>query len=232
MQRVILSLLPWAPDLLEKKLENSLTKMSLNPILKKIEDPEIEIYRDFDLTKYNTLRLKSTGNLLVIKSVESLQTCLSLLKEEGLDFFVLGWGANSIFPEKFQRPIIKLEFKFSKDEFDPSLQEFHFPASIGLSTLTNIASTHELRGYEVLTGIPATLGGALVMNAGTSLGEIGELVTSFDYLTLQGELVHHVVNSKTFNYRENTILPEGAVIVSATLKNLGIDKDVRSKIKE
>ena len=52
-------------------------------------------------------------------------------------------------------------------------EEYTLPASIHLSKLTSHASKHGLKGWEVFTGIPATLGGAIFMNAGTGLGEIG-----------------------------------------------------------
>ena len=70
--------------------------------------------------------------------------------------------------------------------------------------MTGKAIKFGLSGWEVFTGIPATLGGAIWMNAGTSLGEIGQLVTSVKILRVNGKIETHHVSKGNFHIDEIT----------------------------
>jgi UDP-N-acetylmuramate dehydrogenase len=202
-------------------------------IIQEIETiPGCEYHRDYDLTGFTTIRLASKGDLVEVKNVSALKKLLPILKLNHRKYLVVGWGANQILPAICEDLIIHLDFDFDKSYFDSLKSEYHLPASVGLNSLTAHAVKFGLMGWEVFTGIPASLGGALFMNAGTNLGEIGKLVKAVQLITPEGELREEVITSESFSYRKNHFVKPGEIIVGATLVHLGIDPSISSKIKE
>lgn len=193
----------------------------------KIDDPNIEFYPDQDLTKYSTMRLIAVGDLYIVKSVDALEKLVKVLDE----YQVIGWGANLLLKEKSEIPYIKLDFSFDRKQLEEYKEEYVLPASCSVPVLTSAASRLSLGGWEVFTGVPASLGGAIVMNAGTGLGEIGEVVKSFNVMNSMGELRVVNVDNKTFSYRKNNAIKDGDIIISAVLIHKGLDPKVPETIK-
>lgn len=185
-----------------------------------------------DLTSYTTFKLASRGDLVVVNSIEALQELLPLLVHHQRKYLLLGWGANQILPAVCTDLVILLDFPFDKTYFDEVREEYILPASLGLNHLTAHAVKFGLKGWEVFTGIPASLGGAIFMNAGTNLGEIGSLVKKVWIVTPMGELREEEISSNSFSYRHNHFLKSGEVIVQASLFHKGLDTAISQKIKD
>jgi UDP-N-acetylmuramate dehydrogenase len=190
-----------------------------------------ELFNQVDLSSYTTFKLRSSGNLIKIRSIEALQVLLPLLNKERAKYLVLGWGANQILPEQCEGYVIKLEFNLDKNYLDEVRDEYSLPASIGLNQLTAHAVRFGLKGWEVFTGIPASLGGAIFMNAGTNLGEIGALIKKVDIVDQQGRLRTEIIGNDSFSYRQNNFIRAGEVIVGATLHHFGVDATIPDHIK-
>jgi UDP-N-acetylmuramate dehydrogenase len=204
--------------------------MSLEKEISQIEGCKYSA--DFDLTNFTTMRLSSKGDLVEVSSIPALQKLLPLLKKQNRKYLVVGWGANQILPAKCDDLIIHLDFGFDSTYLETLRDEYELPASLGINHLTGHAVKFGLKGWEVFTGIPASLGGAIYMNAGTNLGEIGSLVKKVRLVTPDGILREEIINSKSFSYRHNHFLKSGEVIVGATLVHLGIDSAISQKIKD
>jgi UDP-N-acetylmuramate dehydrogenase len=185
-----------------------------------------------DLTGYTTMRLASRGDLLIIKSLDALKRILPLLNYHQRSYLVVGWGANQILPAVCNDLILHLDFSFDTTYLDTLRDEYILPASVGLNYLTAHAVKFGLKGWEVFTGIPASLGGAIYMNAGTNLGEIGSLVKSVQIVSRNGELREEVITHDSFSYRHNHFVKNGDVIAGATLFHKGIDSAISQKIKD
>jgi UDP-N-acetylmuramate dehydrogenase len=204
--------------------------MTLNDEITSLIDCEFS--KDEDLTSYTTMRLASKGDVVEVKTVEALQKLLPLLTKHKRNYLVVGWGANQILPAVCEDLIIHLNFSFDPSYLDQEKAEYILPASLGINHLTAHAVKFGLKGWEVFTGIPASLGGAIYMNAGTNLGEIGALVRSVSIVTPQGELRTEMMSKNSFSYRHNHFLKAGEVIVGATLFHHGIDTAISQKIKD
>ena len=153
---------------------------------------DIEIKLNFNLKKYSTMRLKSQGDLFIVKKSDSLGKLTKFCFENKIQYLVLGMGANQLLKEKVELPIIKLDFELDENYLDELQKSYSLPASINLAKLSSHAIKFGMIGWEVFTGIPATLGGAVFMNAGTNLGEIGELVESVKYFTREGKKIEKI----------------------------------------
>lgn len=176
----------------------------------------------------STMKLKARGDLFIAKSEDGLRYLLLNLD----DYVLLGWGANLLLKEESDVPYIKLDFQFNKKILETYQEEYDLPASCSLPVLSSAASRLGLKGWEVFTGVPASLGGAIVMNAGTGLGEISEVVKSFRVMSKTGELKEIKNEKNTFKYRANNVLRKGDVILSAVLIHRGHDPNVSSVIKD
>lgn len=194
--------------------------------------PGCVFYKDADLTKYTTMKLTSRGDLVEVKSVEALQKLLPLLTTTKKKYLVVGWGANQILPAICDNLILHLDFSFDTSYLDSLREEYILPASLGLNHLTAHAVKYGLKGWEVFTGIPASLGGAIFMNAGTNLGEIGNLVKKVLIVSRDGSLREEMITHGSFSYRHNHFLKDGEVIVGAILIHQGTDPAVSQKIKD
>ena len=138
--------------------------------LNSLKDVEVEI--DKDLKKFSTMRLDAIGDLITVRSIEALKLVTKTLTENKIKYRTIGWGANLLLPKTATIPYLQLDIEYDRSIFAKSHDEYILPASVSLATLTSHANKFGLKGWEVFTGIPASLGGALFMNAGTNLGEI------------------------------------------------------------
>lgn len=203
--------------------------MSLFESIKQIED--CEIHASCELTSYTTLRLESRGDLVVVKSVPALQRLLPMLLAAEKKYLVVGWGANQILSALCQEIIIHLDLPLEPSSLQELKSHYVLPASTGLNLLTGLAVRFGLKGWEVFTGVPASLGGAIYMNAGTNLGEIGRIVKSVTMVTPQGQLRTECINQGSFSYRKNHFVRPGEIIVEAELTHLGVDGEIAPTIK-
>lgn len=197
--------------------------------LKNISDINIEINKD--LTNKSTMRLKAFGDIITIKSIEALKETLKRLNQNAHSYRVLGLGANQVLHPCPDYVYLKLELPFDKDYLSSPKESYLLPASLSINVLTSHAIKFGLKGWESFTGIPASLGGAVFMNAGTSLGEIGTLINSVHIATPTGEDRVELVNIDSFSYRKNNFLKEGEVIYQVEMGHEGISKEISEKIK-
>jgi UDP-N-acetylmuramate dehydrogenase len=211
-------------------VSDSFSGMGIFNQIKKIEG--CEYFENIDLTKYTTFRLSSVGNLVDVKTVEALQKLLPLLAERQKKYLVVGWGANQILPAQCEELLIHLDFNFDSTYLESQKNEYILPASLGINHLTSHAVKFGLKGWEVFTGIPASLGGAIYMNAGTNLGEIGNLIKKVQLVTPKGEVREEIITKESFAYRKNHFVRPGEVIVGATMIHLGMDESIPQKIKD
>jgi len=201
----------------------------LKELINKI--PDIEFQEGADITKMTTFRLESKADLAIVKTTEALSTLIKILKQNKVHYLILGMGANQILPQKVDGLIINLKFNFDQNILSELHDEYVIPASVTLNHLTSAAVRHGLSGWEVFTGIPASLGGAIYMNAGTTLGEIGSLIKEVYLIDKFGEYKTHEVTEKSFSYRRNHFVEHGDVIIGAKIFHRGKDDQIPGKIK-
>src|SRR5207244_3445883 len=114
-------------------------------------------------------------------------------------------------------------------------EEARAGAGVRLSALSREAAALNLGGIECLVGIPATIGGALAMNAGTADGWIGDFVSAVYYLHPDGALGEFKPSGE-FGYRAFH-LPAGAVLIGCRLQLHRrplpeIQKEIRARLKQ
>ena len=132
------------------------------------------VEREFSFARHTTIGCGGRAAAAIYpKNEGEIAKSLAFLKRESIPYFVLGAGAN-VLPqdEDFQGAVIRLTNLNSLFCYRSYL---YAGAGVPLGTLLKFAREHGLSGFEPLTGIPATVGGATAMNAGIAVRHIGEL---------------------------------------------------------
>lgn len=198
--------------------------------LKNIQD--VEFFESADLSRYSTMRLKANSPLAIIKSINGVQNFVKIANENKIEYRMLGWGANQLIVDQASFVYLHLEFEFDESILGSAKNSYKLPASLSLAKLTSHAAKFGVSGWQVFTGIPASLGGAIFMNAGTNLGEIGSVVKEVGIIDKTGKEYVHKVGEDSFSYRHNKFCGPGEVIVWAELVHFGTDEKITKQIKD
>ncbi len=179
---------------------SSLVKSSLGKVAKS------PVLWNAPLSAWTTFRIGGPAEALVtVNETEELQSVLSLCSKENIAWKLLGRGSNVLISDEgFSGIVIILGdgFKFLRrsEKLADRTVVVKAGAAVGLSRLGDWAAGLGLSGLEFAAGIPGTVGGAVVMNAGAWGCEIGALVRQ---VTVVGDDDIKKVSGKdlTFNYR-------------------------------
>jgi len=150
------------------------------------------------------------------RSTEELVALLKIARAEKLPVRTLGAGSNLLVSDD---EVAGLVLRFTAPEFTEIRSEGNTVFAGGGAKLGRVIthSVHAgLGGIEGLIGIPGTVGGALVANAGTNNDDIGQAVKSVKILTEEGEVRELSHNEILFEYRHSSL--EETIILSATLQ--------------
>lgn len=140
-------------------------------------------------------------------------------------------GSNQIIKSE-KRIHIKLKFDYDEKFNEIEKKSYVLPASMPLNLLTANAMKYNLKGWDCFTGIPASLGGAVYMNAGTSLGEISNIVDWVELVDSKGNFRIYKINESSFSYRKNHFINPGEIITTVCLKNIGHEENLKNKIRD
>ena len=181
----------------------------------------VQVRRDVPLARRGWWRVGGPADLWAEPGdTRALQTCMAVAAEHRLTVTVLGNGSNLLVADAGVRGLtLKLGGGFRSSAVAGSAAGPVLEAGGGLmnTVLLHRLDRAGLHGLGCLAGVPGTLGGAICMNAGTHLGEIGERVLEVE-LVLSGGVVQRVPGDALgFRYRR-AALPAGAVVARVWLR--------------
>ena len=159
------------------------------------------------LAFHTSLRCGGPADIFIIpQDVDDVRKALMFADKEKLPVAVLGSGHNTLVRDKgFRGVVLKIEGCLGRMEFHG--EEVTIGCGAGLSTMIREAAAIGLGGIECLVGIPATVGGALAMNAGTHDGAIWDFVSAVYFLHADGT-IGELKPAPGFTYR-TFALPTG-----------------------
>src|SRR5919204_40069 len=188
------------------------------------------------LSFHTSLRLGGCADIFVMpQDLDDIRHALLFAHREQLPVAVLGGGNNLLVRDRGVRGVVlKLEGCLGRAEFHG--EEAVAGAGVSLSSLIREAAVQNLGGIECLVGIPATIGGALAMNAGTADGSIGDFISAVYFLYPDGTLGEFKPTTSAFTYRDFTF-PAGAVLVGCRLRLTrrpfaDIQRDIKARLKQ
>lgn len=145
---------------------------------------------------------------------EELQSVVSFAKERKIQLTVIGNGSNLLVSEKGIRGIV-LKIGSGLARVTTDKNDVIAEAGTKLSALAAVARDNGLGGLEFSAGIPGTVGGAVVMNAGANGSSVSALIREVLLLDLQGRLCRKDRESLVFSYRSSVLQREPAIVVEA-----------------
>ncbi|MCR5655043.1 MAG: UDP-N-acetylmuramate dehydrogenase [Lachnospiraceae bacterium] len=195
--------------------------------------PEGQCKTDEPMAAHTTFRVGGPASFFIdIKREDEIRKILTYLKKTERPYYIVGNGSNLLVGDKgYDGCILHLGKQFSEVKVEGT--KVTAQAGALLSTVARQAASAGLTGMEFAAGIPGSIGGAIVMNAGAYDGEMKQIVESVTVLNEDGELMEIDVDSMEFGYRTSAIKNRKFVVVSTTLKLAeGNVSEINAKIDE
>lgn len=153
------------------------------------------------LARHTSLKIGGEADYFVTPGcLEDIEASLAFARKFELPWIVLGNGTNILFPDEgYRGMVIKLGHKMSAKSLRDDVLVAQAGAGVGM--LIKYLHEHALNDLDFLVGIPATVGGAIAMNAGIPEGTISDLVRKVRVLTNDAKLVTLTKEECNFGYR-------------------------------
>ncbi|MBK3331513.1 UDP-N-acetylmuramate dehydrogenase [Persephonella atlantica] len=187
-----------------------------------------------DLSKLCTIRIGGKARKLYIpKNVEEVKNLLTEASLKGKKLFPVGIGSNTVFSDGLLEHFFVLTRELRKTKTWRERENFFIEAEAGVSfkTILSIVRKYNLEGFENLSGIPATVGGATVMNAGAYGTEMSDILERVYWISPQGNLRVFERDEIPFSYRYSPFHNNGFVY-KVVIKLKASKKDIRNTIKK
>jgi len=168
------------------------------------------------LSRHVSFRIGGPADILLLpRSLPDLEATIAWLYRAGEPFVVLGRGSNVLIADRGVRGIV---LKTGRGQEGVRYDGTHVRAECGVSLphLSRRASARGLAGLEFAAGIPGSVGGAVVMNAGAHGHAFAEVVENVRALTPQGE-ARWTAADLGFQYRQSRLQREPGVVLEAVL---------------
>lgn len=189
------------------------------------------ILLDEPMKKHTSYGIGGPAEAYIIpKSFEDLSNILKYAKKYFLPVHFIGSGSNLLVSDKgIEGIVISTRNTFKKIVFEEN--KIFVESGVMLGKMVKESTNRNLTGLENLIGVPGTLGGALVMNAGAFGGEISKYLLKVDVMNMNGKIVEYNVDQIDFSYRHSTF-KRNEIILSATFELLEEDSQIIKKKKQ
>ncbi|MGC8778491.1 MAG: UDP-N-acetylmuramate dehydrogenase [Candidatus Caldatribacteriaceae bacterium] len=185
--------------------------------LQKVKGLKIESQPE--MKRFTTFRIG--GRVLALLDVQNddhLEEVIALCEENRIPWRVLGRGSNILVKDLgFGGVVLRLQGDFTTVQRIGDTQ-VEVGAGTSLKELVGFCIRHELGGGEFLSGVPGTVGGAVLVNAGCFGGEIGSLVKRVFWRNAEGRREWKNREEIDFSYRYSGLKQEGTVILRVILQ--------------
>lgn len=191
------------------------------------------ILKDEPMKNHTTFRIGGPADYFVRpNNAEEIALIIGLCRREKTPYYIVGNGSNLLVGDKGCRGVVIQIFK-SMNQIEVSDNMIAAGAGSSLAQIASAALGAGLTGFEFAAGIPGTLGGAVVMNAGAYGGEMKDVLVSVDVLTKEGKILTLQAEELKLGYRTSIVPTEGYIVLSARIALSGGKKDeIRAKMEE
>ena len=182
---------------------------------------------------HTTFRIGGPADLFVTPgSIQAVADSIRICKETQTPCAVIGNGSNLLVSDTGYRGVI-IQIGRNLNQVSVNGEEIRAQAGAMLSVIAKTALSESLTGFEFASGIPGTLGGAAVMNAGAYGGEMKDVLTEVTVLTREGEIRTIPAEKLEMGYRTSLAAKNGWIILEAVLKfQKGDAEAIRGRMEE
>ncbi len=185
------------------------------------------------MSRHTTFRVGGEAEcLIMVHQEEELRKLIRYLHQIGEEYFILGNGSNLLVGDKGYRGVVlKLDGHMEEVRTEGTIVRAR--AGALLSRVAAEARDQSLSGMEFAAGIPGSIGGAVVMNAGAYGGEMKQIVSSVRGMDKDGEILVLDNDTMEFGYRSSAIRNRPIIVLEVTLQLAeGRKEEIGAKMEE
>lgn len=178
--------------------------------------PEEQIYRDEPMSRHTTFRIGGKADVLVTPTLDQIASVMELCRDYQVPVTMIGNGSNLLVGDKGIRGLV-IELGRPAEKVNIFEEHMEIGAGTLLSKAANEAAKAGLSGLEFAAGIPGSMGGAVVMNAGAYGGEMKDVIQSVTVLTKEGRQKKLSLSELQLGYRHSCIQENEYTVLQAEL---------------
>ena len=215
--------------------ENEKVNNLREEIIKRLEQTveSDQFLREEPMKKHITFRVGGPAACFLTPSTkEQIREILHICQEEKTPYFILGNGSNLLVSDQGFEGVVLQVYK-NMNQVTVEGEHLRVQAGALLSATARKALEAGLTGMEFAAGIPGTMGGAVVMNAGAYGGEMKDILESVTVLTPEGEQKELKNEELQLGYRTSVVKEKGYIVLEAVLSlKKGDPEAIKSRMDE
>lgn len=193
-----------------------MNKIFYEALVKVLDEDQIK--PEEPMKNHVTFRVGGPADFFVTpKNYEELSWVLKCCAKYEMPCYIMGNGSNLLVSDQGYRGVVIQLFRQLND-IQCEGNVIRAQAGALLSAVANRALEEKLTGFEFAAGIPGTLGGACVMNAGAYGGEMKDVLKSVAVLTREGERITLQKNELELGYRTSIIAKKNYIVLEAEIE--------------
>lgn len=194
---------------------------------------EKRILQNEPMKKHTTFRVGGNADFFVMpQDASEIKAIVEVCKSAKMPFYILGNGSNLLVSDDGYRGVIIQIYK-EMNHIEVHGETIKVQAGALLSRVGNVALEAELTGFEFAAGIPGTVGGAVVMNAGAYGGEMKDVIVNATVLTQDGNVITLNKEELELGYRTSIIAKKGYIVLEAEYQLQKGDRElIRARMDE
>lgn len=190
------------------------------------------IFMEEPMKKHTTFRVGGPADVLVQPDETALAAVLGLCRQYHVPYSFIGNGSNLLVGDKGIRGVV-IEMTDPMGNIEVDGTKITAQAGAMLSKIANTAASNGLGGMEFAAGIPGSVGGAVVMNAGAYGGEMKDIIERVYVLDENGAQLELDRDALDLSYRHSCIPEKKYIVTKVVLELVPRDEvEIRSKMKE
>ncbi len=196
-----------------------------------VSDEQIKL--EEPMKNHTTFRIGGPAKVFVTpRTSEEVRAIVAVCREGKIPYYIVGNGSNLLVSDQGYEGVI-IQIYREMNEIRVEGDTITAQAGALLSAIANRALEEGLAGFEFASGIPGTLGGACIMNAGAYGGEMKDVIREVTFLTPEGEVRAVPADQMEFGYRTSIVARTGAIVLGAGIQLQRGDKDeIRARMEE
>lgn len=208
--------------------------MLTEDVRKKMEQivPSENLKYQEPMKRHTTFRIGGEAECFVaVENTNQLKELLKLLRAEKVPYYIVGNGSNLLFADEgFSGVILNIAGKMQKIACNGN--KIVAQAGALMAQIARVARENGLTGFEFAGGIPGTIGGGVVMNAGAYGGELCQVITKVTMLTEDGEEIALPVDAMEFGYRTSILKKKPYIVTEVEIALTEGDKETIASTME
>ena len=192
-----------------------------------------QIKKEEPLSRHTTFRVGGPAEYLVTPEISQIPDVVALCTQQEVPLTIIGNGSNLLISDSGLRGVVLEVGKAASGIRMVDGEDLVVRAGTLLSETANFAAKNGLSGMEFAAGIPGSLGGAVVMNAGAYGGEMKDILSGVRVLTKTGEIKVRPADELDLSYRHSRMMDEEEIALEARLNlTQGSEVVIRARMEE